>query len=59
MTTYILTNDDIIEIIYNDMLKDRPYLLRFYNYDNEKYEIRMNKEDVDYFTKILNTILEE
>lgn len=59
MTTYILTNDDIVEILYNDMLKDRPYLLRFYNYDNEKYEIRMNKEDIDYFTKILHTILEE
>jgi hypothetical protein len=58
MKTYILTNDDIVEVLYNDMLKDRPYLLRFYNYDNETYEIRMNKQDIDVFIGILNKILE-
>jgi hypothetical protein len=54
MTQYILTDNDILEILYNDMIKDRPYLLRFYNYDNEKYEIRMTKNDIEIFIELLN-----
>lgn len=56
MKTYILTNNDIVEILYNDMLKDRPYLLRFYNYHGEKYEIRMNQSDIDQFVEILTEL---
>lgn len=56
MNTYILTKDDIVEILHNDLLKDRPYLVRFYNYDGEKYEVRMNQEDIDFFINILNKL---
>lgn len=59
MTTYILTENDIIEILHNDLLKDRPYLIRFYNYDGEKYETRMNKEDIDFFIELLKDIKED
>ncbi len=53
MNQYLITDDDIVEILHNNLLQNRPYLLRFTNYDNERYEIRMSEEDITYFIKIL------
>lgn len=53
MNQYLMTDDDVVEILHNKLLKNRPYLLRFTNYDNERYEIRMSEEDITYFIKVL------
>lgn len=53
MTKYIMTNDDFIEILHNELLKNRPYLIRFRNYNNEMYEMRATEEDIKSLTKML------
>lgn len=54
-SNYIVLDGDFITIIYNEQLKKRPYLIRFINFDNEQYEIRMEKEELDEFIKFLST----
>ena len=41
-----LTND-IMELIYNPILKYRPFLLRIINFNNEKYELRLNENELN------------
>jgi|LakMenE01Jun11ns_1017448.scaffolds.fasta_scaffold8672918_1 hypothetical protein len=45
-TKYIILQDDIIEIMHNELLKNKPFLIRFTNYSNENYEIRMNQNEL-------------
>lgn len=54
-SNYIVFDGDFITIIHNELLKKRPYLIRFINFDNEQYEIRMEKEELDRFIKFLST----
>lgn len=54
-TKYIMFENDIITIMYNEILKNKPYLIRLNNYDNEQYEIRMSKEEIDDFLKFIYT----
>lgn len=55
----IVLEKDIIEILYNENLKKKPYLLRFINYDNESYEIRADENDLRELTTIINDIFME
>lgn len=54
-SNYIVFDGDFITIIHNEQIKKRPYLIRFINFDNEQYEIRMEKEELDRFIKFLST----
>ena len=54
-SNYIVFDGDFITIIHNELLKKRPYLIRFINFDNEQYEIRMEKEELNRFIKFLST----
>lgn len=54
-SNYIVFDDDFITIIHNELIKKRPYLIRFINFDNEQYEIRMEKEELERFIKFLST----
>ena len=54
-SNYIVFDDDFITIIHNELIKKRPYLIRFINFNNEQYEIRMEKEELDRFIKFLST----
>jgi hypothetical protein len=54
-SNYIVFDGDFITIIHNENLKNKPYLVRFINFDNEQYEIRMSKEDLDKFINFLST----
>ena len=54
-SNYIVFDGDFITIIHNELIKKRPYLIRFINFDNEQYEIRMEKEELDRFIKFLST----
>lgn len=55
----ILFEDNVIEILYNKFLSKNPYLIRFFNYDGEVYEMRASKNDLDNFQKILEKIVRE
>ena len=55
-TQYIVLEDDIITIMYNDVLKKKPFLIRFNNYNNESYEIRAEKEDIEKLINKLNIL---
>jgi hypothetical protein len=45
-TKHIIFDDDIIEIMYNNNLSFKPYLVRFTNYSNESYEMRADVADL-------------
>jgi hypothetical protein len=42
-------NDYIIEIHFNSLIKDRPYLVRIFNYDVDVVEIRATQTEIDNF----------
>jgi len=45
---------DLIEIHYNTILKNKPYLVRVYNYnDSEPTEVRLQETDLEYLYQIL------
>lgn len=50
-TKYIILQDDIIEIMHNELLKNKPFLIRITNYTNENYEIRMNQNELINFAR--------
>lgn len=55
----IVLNDDIIEILHNENLKRNPYLIRLTNYNNERYEVRASKEDLEELSVIIDDIIVE
>lgn len=55
LKTIILEND-IIEILYNKNLTNKPYLLRLISYNNELYEMRADADDLKKLRDIINDI---
>ena len=57
MTTLVRTLDleyDLIEVHYNPILKNKPYLVRVFNYDSdEPNEIRLEESDIKNLYEIL------
>jgi len=57
MTTLVRTlilDYDLIEVHYNPLLKNKPYLVRVYNWDSsEPTELRLEKTEVDSLYKVL------
>lgn len=45
-TAAIIFDDSIIEIQYNDLLKNKPYLVKLTGYISEYYETRMSGEEL-------------
>lgn len=44
----IVLDYDLIEIHYNPLLKNKPYLVRVYNWDDpEPTEIRLDQKEID------------
>jgi hypothetical protein len=43
----------IVELHHNPILKFKPYLIRVYSYNNDPYEIRVNKIQLDQFNKMM------
>jgi hypothetical protein len=54
--TLDLTND-IVEILHNPMLKYRPFLLRLINFNNEKYELRLDYGSLQELVNLLSNAL--
>ncbi|NBX97427.1 hypothetical protein EB118_07975 [bacterium] len=45
---------DLVEIHYNALLKNKPYLVRVFNYNyNEPEELRLEQNEIDNLYKIL------
>lgn len=56
MTTLVHTlilDYDLVEVHYNSLLNNKPYLVRVFNYDNDPVELRLNKEETDNLYQIL------
>lgn len=50
----IVLEYDLIEIHYNAMLKNEPYLVRVFSYNNsDPHELRLNENDLKNLYKIL------
>lgn len=54
----IVLDQDAVEILANENLLYKPYLLRFSNYGNERYEMRLSRDDLKVLTDFLNNYLE-
>jgi uncharacterized membrane protein (DUF106 family) len=45
---------DLIEVHFNPLLKNKPYLIRVYNWNSqEPEELRLNKEEVENLYSVL------
>ena len=45
---------DLIEVHYNKRLKNKPYLIRVFSYNNsDPHELRLNEDDLKNLYKIL------
>jgi hypothetical protein len=42
-------NNYVIEIHFNSLIKDRPYLVRIFNYDIDIVEMRATQTEIDNF----------
>lgn len=50
----IMLDYDLIEIHYNTILKNKPYLVRVYNYNNsDPTEVRLQEQDLEHLYQIL------
>jgi len=44
---------DVIDIHYNELLKNKPYLVRVFSYNTDPRELRLNEEEIDKLYQIL------
>jgi hypothetical protein len=58
-TRTIILDNDILEILHNEFLAKKPYLIRMINFNNESYEIRADEDDLYRLYDILGKILSE
>lgn len=50
----IILDHTIIEIHYNSILTEKPYMMKIFSYNDNTIEIRYNKEEIENFYKVLN-----
>ena len=56
-TTTIIFDDSIIEIQYNDLLNNKPYLVKLTGYISGSYETRMSCEELRQLADFINYYL--
>lgn len=54
----IVLDDDAIEILANENLLYKPYMVRLSNYSHERYEMRLSKDDLKVLADFINNYLE-
>jgi len=57
-TTTIIFDDSIIEIQYNDLLNNKPYLVKLHGYISGQYETRMSCEELRELANFINQYIE-
>lgn len=55
---YLILENDIVEILHNANLKNKPYLIRLVNFSNENYEIRVDRADIKFLVNFLQDYME-
>lgn len=56
----IVLDQDAIEILVNDNLLYKPYMVRLSNtYNHERYEMRLSKDDLKVLADFLNNYLDD
>ena len=59
MKKLIDIEDGIIELLYNPKLKYKKHMIRLMNYDNEKYELVLTRQEMRDIIDGLSKFLEE
>jgi hypothetical protein len=54
MTSEIHLDDSMVRIQHNPNLKHKPFLVEIYTFDNEPYQIRFSKDDLELLTGFIN-----
>lgn len=54
----IVLDQDAVEILANENLRYKPYMVRLTNYNNERYEMRLSGDDLKVLADFINTYLE-
>ena len=54
----VVVDDGVFEILENELLSHKPYLLRIYSYNNS-LDIRITKQDLKELVKLINSTIEE
>lgn len=49
----IVLEDNLIEIHYNKNLKNKPYLIKIFNYNKDTHELRLDEEELENLNNIL------
>jgi len=55
----IVLDQDAVEILSNENLFYKPYLLRLTNYNHERYEMRLSGDDLKVLADFLNQFVED
>jgi hypothetical protein len=55
----IVLDQDAAEILVNENLLYKPYLLRLTNYNHERYEMRLSGDDLKVLADFLNQFVED
>jgi hypothetical protein len=51
---YLSLDDDFVTIKHNSLLSEKPYQMTIINYNNEEYNMRLDKEDIDRIIQFLD-----
>lgn len=49
--------DDVVEVLYNENLK-KPYMIRLTNFNNERYEMVLDRKDIEHLADFLHDYVE-
>lgn len=49
----------VIEILYNEFLSKKPYLIRMANFEYGHYEFRADKDDLEKLLQLINEVDQE
>ncbi|NDB59429.1 hypothetical protein EB001_13410 [bacterium] len=52
-------NGYVVQIHYNPSLKTQPYLIRIYSWDNDPYEIRLEKVELKELSHLIDSSIGE
>ena len=59
MTSEIYLDDSMVRIQHNPNLKNKPFLVEIYTFDNEPYNIRLNQSDLNLLADFIQRTIGE
>lgn len=52
-------SDDMVELLYNDNLRNKPYMVRLTNFSNERYEMVLSRKDMEHLADFLMDYIQD